>query len=353
MYKELDTPISVDFVNTSTLYTLKEYELYVVSNESTRKLLCSPEIIGYSIPLLLLPPISDFLKFFYSKNYIKNINIVNILRGGLNFPIEEACMNNKLSVNGVSFLTSERVFLDKRVSRIESKYRKINAVENATIVIGDIIASGETLKNAVHYIMEQYILSDRQINNIIVFTIGTTNTIKVINELNQELITRWPAFKGICSVFFEGVFTTYKSTGIAGLNLPLVDFTIKNGFICPEYRNALLANRNSILEKCIIYDGGVRRFEQSDHISCILKYWNELKKLSDSVRVNDFLEEKWGYSDTITLSEWMVRNYYMFLSLDDAAIIYKQEIECRNNMNLLSLKTICEERLAYLECFYS
>ena len=138
-------------IGQSVIYTLDAEKAYIISNPNSRKLICEPEIIGYRIPVLLQQPIADALRYFQEQNYI--------IRGGLNFPIEAACSQIGLNISGVSFLTSERIFLENRVSRIESKYRKINTINNATVVIGDIIASGETLNNAIQYIEEQYILA--------------------------------------------------------------------------------------------------------------------------------------------------------------------------------------------------
>ncbi|MFR0985447.1 MAG: hypothetical protein ACLSFZ_01685 [Frisingicoccus sp.] len=180
------------------------------------------------------------------------------------------------------------------MSRIESKYRKIIPISESTIIIGDIIASGETLRNTVHYLMEQFIIDSEFIRKILVFTIGTVKTLEAINGLNQELMLRWPSFEGITTIFIEGIFSTYSDEGMTKLNLPHVDFMIRNGIITPEYREVLIESNSLIFEKCAIYDGGARRFEQFDHIKCIIGYWDELQGLAACIDVHLFLVEKFG-----------------------------------------------------------
>lgn len=337
----------------SVLYTLNVEKTFVISHPASRKLLCEPEIVGYQIQELLLPPISHALEHFLDNGMVKNVNIVNILRGGLNFPIEAACEGNGIKVQGVSFLTSERVFLEKKVARIESKYRKINAINNATIIIGDIVASGDTLYNAVQFIEERYILAEKEPRNIVVFTIGTDSTLKVIKNLNCILKERWNKFEGFFVVFFEGIFTTYLNNGITGLNLPGVDFSYNGGLLAPEYRDSLMKDYHIVLEKCAIYDGGARRFEQCDHISCILDYWRNLAVKADDIRITDFLEEKYGYYVPPSFDQWKNINHYADFNADKLEMLYRLEKDFFVRFSQISLRQIVESRFIWLKNYYS
>ena len=336
----------------STLYPLNTRNTYIISNPSSRKLLCEPEIIGYEIAQLLLHPISNAIEYLITHNIITDISIVYILRGGLNFSIEDACYQNNLEVKGVSFLTSERVFLENKVSRIECKYRKINSINNATIIIGDIIASGQTLKNAVEYIVEQYILTGKTLKNIIVFTIGTSSTLEVISQLNYKLKQRWDQFEGIWTIFIEGIFTTYPDVGITRLNLPDVDFSVNGGLLAPEYRLSIMEKPHIIFEKCCIYDGGARRFEPKDHISCILKYWSNLISKANEIKIADFLLEKYGYGDIISFEEWKGINCYKSLNIKTLKDLYQSEISFFQKTIQLSLSQIAESRFNDLNNLY-
>jgi len=351
VYKELNLE-NICVINNSKIYTF-DNNTYIITNPMSRQLLSSPEIIGVEIPHFLESPIADFLQYYLQKSQAENINIVNILRGGLNFPIEDACHSIAYPVSSVSFLTSERVFIDKKVSRIESKYRKIISIGESTIIIGDIIASGETLTNTVHYLMEQYIIDSEFIRRILVFTIGTVKTLEAIKRLNRELMQRWPSFEGIITIFIEGIFSTYSDEGMTKLNLPHVDFMIRNGIITPEYRKVLIESKSLIFEKCAIYDGGARRFEQLDHIKCITTYWEELHRLATHIDTHLFLVEKFGYAKDITYKKWLQLNNYNCTENTSLIDLFNKEILYFEYVISCGLQKIANERTAYLKNYYS
>lgn len=341
--------------NDSTIYKIGEEKAYIVSNADTRKLLCNPEIIGYNIRQKLLLPSKDVLCFLNETIFLNNINIVNILRGGLNFPLEAACFDIGIDIDEISFLTSERVFLDNKVSRIESKYRKIANVPNATIIIGDIIASGETFYNTIRYLVEKYVYNKNQINKIVVFTIGTNNTFNLIHRLENKLKERWPNFQGIYVVFFEAVFTTYTSCGITKLNLPYVDFTFKDGILAPEYRKELLERLHILFEKCAIYDGGARRFEKNIHIDDTINYWKKLYSISNNINIEEFYNEKMGYGFNglfPDLFEWIKLNNYEKLDEVEIVNLYHYEKSYYEKLQNFNLSDIATDRYNELMLYY-
>lgn len=349
--------VKVDQVNNSIIYNIKGEKIYIISNSATRKLLCCPEIVGTSIPQKLLEATIDAIHFLGDEKNISfdNINLVNILRGGLNFPIEKACFNAKINIEEISFLTSERIFLDDKVSRIESKYRKIASVPNATIVLGDIIASGETFHNVIKLITEKYVHDNNKIGKIIVFTIGTNNTFALMRKLDYELKARWSSFQGIYTIFFEAIFTTYSSHGITGLNLPNVDFVFKGGLLTLEYRKALMEKLYTIFEKCAIYDGGARRFEKNLHINTITKYWKDLCLKIDKIDIQHFYNEKLGYCSIHgfpDLTQWIKLNQYEELDSEEVYKVYINEKKHLNNIMQSDMARIAMNRYEELLYYY-
>jgi hypothetical protein len=356
MHEELNYNIvKIEQEYDSAIYKIGEENAYIVSHSSTRELLCNPEVIGYDIPQKLLLPIKDVLLYLNKMISLDNINIVNILRGGLNFPIEEACFNNGVTINEISFLTSERIFLDNKVSRIESKYQKIANVPNSTIIIGDIIASGETFYNTIKYLVEKYVYNKNRISKIVVFTIGTNNALNLIRKLEYELKERWSDFQGIYVVFFEAVFTTYTSCGITKLNLPHVDFTFKNGILAPEYRKNIFEQEHIIFEKCAIYDGGARRFEKNLHINDVVGYWKNLCSISDKINIKELYNEKIGYGLNglyPDLFEWVKLNNYEELIEEKVADVYCFEKSYYGQLQQTNMYDIAMNRYKNLVSYY-
>ena len=71
-----------------------ENEYYVVSEAETRKLLNTPEVVGYEVYHCLIPSTSQMLYYFKEQGKVTAANILSILRGALNYPLEESCMTS-------------------------------------------------------------------------------------------------------------------------------------------------------------------------------------------------------------------------------------------------------------------
>ena len=65
-------------------------EYYVVSEAETRKLLNTPEIVGYEVYNCLIPSTSQMLYYLKEQKKVTTANILSILRGALNYPWRRA-----------------------------------------------------------------------------------------------------------------------------------------------------------------------------------------------------------------------------------------------------------------------
>ena len=66
-------------------------EYYIVSEAESRKLLNTPEIVGYEVYNCLIPSTSQMLYYLKEQKKVTTANILSILRGALNYPLEESC----------------------------------------------------------------------------------------------------------------------------------------------------------------------------------------------------------------------------------------------------------------------
>ena len=73
-------------------------EYYIVSEAETRKLMNSPEVVGYEVYRCLLNPTCQMLYYLKEQGRITSANILSILRGALNYPIEESCYREHIRV---------------------------------------------------------------------------------------------------------------------------------------------------------------------------------------------------------------------------------------------------------------
>ena len=321
-------------------------EYYVTSEAETRKLLNTPEIVGYEVYNCLIPSTSQMLYYLKEQKKVTTANILSILRGALNYPLEESCYREHIRVHDISFLSSERVFVEEEIAGLEIKYSKLTMVPDSTLLIGDIIASGETLIHCLRYVTDFYRSHGAKLRNIIIFTIGGTKGIEILEKLTQEIREFWPEFEGFITIYYEGIFSTYQDKGVSGINLPDVDFYWKDGIVAPEFRRETLSMCSPLFEKCIIYDGGARRYEIHEHVEEVLALWEGILKRADQIDFEELLAEKLGHALEISYEDWIAVNHYQKIRRADTRWLYQQERGYIESVRGMSLKELAEQRIA-------
>lgn len=319
---------------------------YVVSHKDTRKLLFYPEVVGFEVYNSLLASTTRMMKHFHNKDMISSANILSILRGALNYPLEEACYRENIRVHDISFLSSERVFHEDEIAGLEIKYSKLAMEPDSTLMIGDIIATGDTLMHCLKYVIDHYRAHNAKLRNILFFTIGGTRGIELMEKLTKDIREFWPEFEGFIGVYYEGVFTTYQDKGVSGINVVDVDFYWKDAILAPEYRYAALQEQNILFEKCVIYDGGARRYEISDHVEEVLEFWEGMLERAPKIDFQELLEEKLGYPLPIDRDAWVKANYYEGIDEGVADKLYLQELDYIKSLEGVTLEEIAKQRIA-------
>ena len=212
-------------------------------------------------------------------------------------------------------------------------------------MIGDIIASGATLIHCLRYVTDFYRNHGARLRNIIIFTIGGTKGIDILEKLTAEIREFWPEFEGFITVYYEGIFSTYQDKGVSGINLPDVDFYWKGGIVAPEFRRETLSMCSPLFEKCIIYDGGARRYEIHEHVEEVLEFWEGIKERADKIDFKELLDEKLGYPTPISYEDWVKANHYQKIRPADAKWLYRQELGYIESMKGITLKELAEQRI--------
>ncbi len=323
-------------------------EYFIVSEAETRKLMNHPEVVGYEVYTSLLNSTSQMLYYLKEQRKITSANILSILRGALNYPLEESCYREHIRVHDISFLSSERVFNEAgEMTGLAIKYSKLTMVPNSTLMIGDIIASGETLVQSLRYVTDYYRSQGARLRNIVLFTIGGTRGIELLEKLTKEIREYWPDFEGFITVYYEGIFSCYEpgDTGVSGINRALIDFYWKGGIIAPAFRRQTLSMRDPLFEKCTIYDGGARRYEIHEHIEEVLEFWNGILARADIIDKQALLEEKLGHKLPISYEDWVRESHYEMLDERETRWLYQQEKGFVESLKEVSLKQIALQRI--------
>ena len=323
-------------------------EYFIVSEAETRKLMNHPEVVGYEVYTSLLNATSQMLYYLKEQRKITSANILSILRGALNYPLEESCYREHIRVHDISFLSSERVFNEAGdMTGLAIKYSKLTMVPNSTLMIGDIIASGETLVQSLRYVTDYYRSQGAKLRNIVLLTIGGTHGIELLEKLTKEIREYWPDFEGFITIYYEGIFSCYEpgDTGVSGINRALIDFYWKGGIIAPAFRRQTLSMRDPLFEKCTIYDGGARRYEIHEHIEEVLEFWNGILARADIIDKQALLEEKLGHKLPISYDDWVRESHYEMLDERETRWLYQQEKGFVESLKEISLEQIALQRI--------
>ena len=299
----------VDLPGSTSLYELHIPKLrsryYLLSGPGSRELEAFPKVVGFHCYTALLDEMVDSLSYLSSIGLGEDLDLFTILRGGLNYPLEEAASRCGMKVREINFVSCERVIEDHVIKGLEIKYDKIRPSRGCVLAIGDILATGDTFRYCFGHLLNRFRQAGGSIRRVVFYTIGGTRAFNLIESMSQQLSEMFPGFEGIDCLFFEGAFTVYEDKGVSGVNIPNIDFGWKGGVVTPEFRRFIVDHPDALLEKCIIYDGGARRYEIPIHFDEVLEYWEGIRERASIINVRALLEEKLGYAGPVDFERWL------------------------------------------------
>ena len=134
--------------NSVSIYQLRSVGLqnryYVVSGEGTRHLMASPEVVGYESYLAMKPATTAFLSHFREQGLLEQADILTILRGGLNYPLEECCYKAGVRVPNMHFISCERKIEDGVITGLSKKVMVLVSGLIGTVggvILGAVVAN--------------------------------------------------------------------------------------------------------------------------------------------------------------------------------------------------------------------
>lgn len=324
-----------------------ENEYLIISGDGTRRLMASPEVVGFGSYQSMVPATMRGMLYLRDNGLASDVNILTILRGGLNYPIEECAFRAGLRVLNMDFLSCERIIEDDVIKGLDVRYQKVRTCKDCVLMVGDIIASGATLGMCMDHVINWFRDHGGSFKRIIFFTIGGSNAIDFMEDLLPKVKFFSPNFEGFTCFFYEGIFNVYQDRGTLGFQVPDIDFYWGDGIICPEFREYVVAHGYSLFEKCIIYDGGARRYEIPDHYKEVIAYWSEVLEASDKVDIMSLTQERLGYEAPISYEDWLRVTH--FTELGDQSVLYSDERVFLAKAKALTLREIATKRLEQIK----
>ena len=331
------------------LYQLRAPEFsnryYVLSSPGTRHLMAFPEVVGLDSYLSSLPATVAAIRYLFPRRKGVNVDILTILRGGLNYPVEEACHTCNIPVRDIHFLSCERIIKNKVITGLEIKYEKVRPSRDRILIMGDIIATGDTLRKCIEDFAEFFLRNDGSLRRIIFFTVGGTRAIDLMEGMTEKFRGLFPGFEGFDCFFYEGIFTVYEGKGVSGINVRDIDFGWKGGAVAPEFRNFIMDNPDALYERCIIYDGGARRYELPVHFREVLEYWDGILEWAGKIDPVALTEEKLGYASGVSYEDWLTATHLN----GDLRELYAREQKLLAKASSLNLEKLAKRQIRAME----
>lgn len=350
---------------------------YVVSTSDTRNMLNFPEIVNSDFTNLMKNGITNALKGLNNIEHLsrissKQVNVYHILRGGLNFEMRNALHKAYgYKWHSSSYISSQRHEKDGEFAIADDSYRKFQIPDNATIYSADILASGASLDNSLHY-LNNYLTSENiRIKKFIFATIGCSRAEDVLKKWDSVFKKNHPEYERTILIYIEGRFA------LGNKKLPLYNVLsntdlLKNykfgALLTPEYEISQFEKMIIPLEACAIYDGGKKSFEPVQHIMDILEFWEKQEKSAEAENLTLWDEYNARFSLEMYLPPGSITAAYSYLWLKERKVKYWQGISDNEYKHLFdkfkwlwtdlrlissrekgSLAVICNKKISYLK----
>jgi|GEM_PF-3940772 len=332
----------------------------IASTPQVSQLLNSPEVCGINFQKLLSAALYNILNHLYKMDHSQlakimkssPIDVLYILRGGLNFDLHRNVAEVTLTLPEVTFLSSQRVASGNGFEIGESTYRKWSIQDEALLCIGDICATATTLKNVIEEAIIRYGNERKKPSGLLIFTIGTPYVREMLIAYRQRLKDAWsPNFQGITVIYLEEIFSLYKGEPLLyNTHLPFTDFFRKDFPSSIEFEDVSLSKPVCFLERCAIYDGGSRSFEPSVYLSHLYNYWASLKQ-NATFQVIQLLELKSNLVDyQLGFEDWLrKRPWWNRMDKDKLHALHEKGQAALKALTSQSLSEICEGRLQMIK----
>lgn len=295
----------INRVTASVVYGIEDekdtvVKRYILSTPETRAICNDPLVMGFEYTEKLKTACSTFLRLIKGPETIElyeNRSVVfNILRGGLNFGLRGALAqafgwNNHSS----SFVTAQRARVTESPELwhiTEDEYQKITFPERAQIILGDVVATGTSLKHGLDIMIKEAVKQGTELSSILFFTIGGQMSEQRLIEADKACRKHFPNYEGTHVCYIEGRFFVPTTETNVSIKITGTDLMRCNSLMAPEFIESNLESPSYPLERCTIYDAGSRAFQIEEYRDDVIEYWKGVLELSKTMTFEELLSER-------------------------------------------------------------
>lgn len=278
---------------------------YILSTPETRAICNDPLVMGYEYTDKLEAACATFFRLTKKTTSIalqENRSMVfNILRGGLNFGLRGALAKAfGWNTHSSSFVTAQRarVTEDSELWHItEDEYKKIAFPQKAQIVIGDVVATGTSLRHGLDIMVKEAVKQGVELGSILFFTIGGLMSEERLIEVDNACRRHFPSFEGTHVCYIEGRFFVPTIESRVSIKITGTDLMRCNSLMAPEFIESNFDAPSYPLERCTIYDAGSRAFQIREYLEDVIDYWQKVLELAKTMTFVEMMAERFPELD--------------------------------------------------------
>ena len=185
-------------------------QVFIATSSGTRMICNDPSIAGMCYTNLLCQSCTEILRLFDFGLKERETCVVNILRGGLNFGLREALYHAYgWLYHTTSFISAQRARNSQDPEEwhiTENAYRKVYFPHTASWVIGDVVATGTSLRYALEELLKEAEKQCLDLRNIVFFTYGGTKAAEILEEVDRRCRILFAHYQKTSLIYLEGCF---------------------------------------------------------------------------------------------------------------------------------------------------
>lgn len=256
-------------------------EEYLASAPGTRRIANDPMLLGVEYTLALRQSCADVLRADSFGLVERETHVLNILRGGLNFGLREALhLAFGWNRHATDFLSAQRTNGADGWRIDESSYRKLSFAGDVSLVLGDVVATGTSLRHALGVTIERIAQQGAALRRIVLFTFGGERATDVLVEMDERCRRIFPGYDRSVVVYFEGRFRMATEETPLTIRIPETDLVRRDATLAPEFVESQYEDPAFPIERCAIYDAGSRAFLPDEHLADVADYWRQTLALA-------------------------------------------------------------------------
>lgn len=284
------------------------FQRFIASTPETRSICNDASVMGLAYTRKLERACARILKTLSAGNALcleeKETLVLTILRGGLNFGLREALFHAfGWNRHSASFISAQRARLHDDPEHwhiVESAYSKVYMPRVASIVIGDVVATGTSLEYAMKALIQEAERQAVSLRSILFFTFGGSRAEEILEKTHILCRDRFDTFENTTLIYLEGRFTvptpgTPLTIKLTGTDLVRWKADMALEFVASQYEDPAFP-----LQRCAIYDAGSRAFWTPEYVEDVQEYWMQCLALAETgVSFADLLAERFPGLDPV------------------------------------------------------